>query len=134
MTEQIVIDAAEAPLGRIASFAAKQSLFGKNVAIVNCNDAIVLGNKNSILKEYIQARARGGAILKGPNFPKIPERIMKRTVRGMLQYTRGRGEDAFKRIKCYNEIPEEYKNSDKIVLKKQIKTNSIKLSKLGELM
>jgi large subunit ribosomal protein L13 len=132
--KEIIMDATEAPLGRIASFAAKQALFGKTVFVVNCNDAIVLGDKNSIVIKYTAARARGGAIIKGPHFPKSPERIMKRTIRGMLKYKRGRGYTALNNVKCYNEVPEQLKDSKKIVLKREIKTNSLKLSELSRLI
>jgi len=128
--KEIVIDATDGVLGRIASYAAKHSLFGKNVKIVNCNDAIITGDKKMILEKYKAARRRGGAAMNGPHFPKHPERIMKRTVRGMLSYTQGRGLEAFKRVMCYNEVPAELQGKDKITLKREIKVKAIKLSEL----
>ena len=41
--------------------------------------------------------------------------IVKRTIRGMLpNHRKGRGKIAYKLVKCYNNIPEEFKNSEKI--------------------
>ena len=132
----IIIDATNAILGRLASFAAKQALLGKTIAIVNCNDAVVSGRRANILKEYQIARARGGSIMKGPNFPHIPERLVKRTIRGMLKYKQQRGADALDRVICYNKLPKEYESSKKtsLEMRKEIKAKTIKLSELGKLI
>ena len=131
MIGKIVIDAANAPLGRVASFAAKKALLGNSVFIVNCNESIISGRKRSIIDEYKIARTRGGSSLRGPNFPRIPERIMKRTVRGMLDYTQGRGREAFKRILCYNGVPAEHVNAKKINLQKEFKDKTLTLKNLS---
>lgn len=133
MTNQkIIIDASQGSLGRIAAFAAKQSLLGKEVIIVNCNDAVITGKPRTTIANYQQKRARGGSAQKGPYFPKNPERLMKRTVRGMLSYKQGRGDAAFKRIMCYNETPEEYKDAEKTSMKKLFHAKTIKLSDLDK--
>ncbi|MCH7567815.1 MAG: 50S ribosomal protein L13 [Nanoarchaeota archaeon] len=129
---EIIIDANNAVLGRLASHAAKQSLIGKKVVIVNCEDAVIVGKPKSIIKEYIETRQRGGSSLKGPFFPKSPEKIVKRTLRGMLSYKQGRGRDALKRIICYNKTPDEYKEMKKIVAGKEKKIKTIKLKDLSE--
>ncbi|MBU0761328.1 MAG: 50S ribosomal protein L13 [Nanoarchaeota archaeon] len=132
MTTKIIIDAAEGALGRIAGFAAKQSLLGKEVVIVNCNDAMITGSPRTTIAKYAQKRARGGSAQKGPYFPKSPERIMKRTVRGMLSYKQTRGRQALKRIICYNQTPSEFEDAEKISMKREIKVKAIKLKKLSE--
>ena len=134
MTGRIIIDAANAPLGRIASYATKQALLGNLVSIVNCNNALISGRKKSILEEYREARARGGSALKGPNFPKSPERIMKRTVRGMLKYKTGRGRDALKRVLCYNDLPQEYQDAKIISFPKIFKIKTLTLKELSNLI
>ena len=45
MKNQIVIDATNATMGRLASYVAKQALLGKQIAIVNSEKAIITGNK-----------------------------------------------------------------------------------------
>ncbi len=132
MSNEIIIDASEGILGRIASYAAKQALLGKRVIIVNCNNALITGKKKLILEEYKQARARGGSSLKGPHFPKQAEKIMKRTVRGMLSYKQERGRNALKRVICYNDYPNEYANKEKISLTKEIKVKAVKLSEISK--
>jgi len=99
-------------LGRLASYAAKESLKGENLIIVNCEKVLISGNKKSIKKEFDIKRARVGDSQKGPKHSKVSEKIVKRTIRGMLPEHRwGRGRIAFKKIKCYNKIPKEYENS-----------------------
>jgi large subunit ribosomal protein L13 len=129
----IVLDATNAVLGRLASFAAKQALLGKNVHIINAEEAIVVGTKKNIIEEYKIAHKRGGASLKGPNFPKYSDRLMKRTIRGMLHYTHGRGKAAFKRIRCYNGIPNELKSKAPIKMpEKSISHTFMKLKDISK--
>ncbi len=132
MANEIIIDAAEGALGRVASFAAKQALLGKKVVIVNCGEVLVLGNLQNNLDKYKQARARGSSSRKGPHFPKSPERIMKRTVRGMLSYSQTRGRNAFKSIMCYNGVPDEYEKNEKVSFARKLKVKAVKLSVLSE--
>ena len=131
---QIIIDATNYPLGRLASFAAKQALFGRSVIIINCNYAVISGRKPSIVSKYKKARARKSTAFKGPNFPRTPERIVKRTVRGMLPYRKGKGNETFKRVICYNETPNEYENSQKIKSQKPITHKVITLKELSRIV
>jgi large subunit ribosomal protein L13 len=129
---EIVIDANNAILGRLASYAAKQSMLGKKVIIVNCKDVVIIGKPSSILKDYNVKRQRGGAAQKGPFFPKYPSRIVKRTIRGMLSYKQGRGLDAFKRIICYDSVPAEYADVKKLIAGKEKKMRKIKLETVSQ--
>jgi len=131
MEMKIVIDGKNALLGRLASFAAKQSLLGKEISIVNCNEVVVSGKPKSVVREYREMREKGGSSLKGPFFPKIPERIVKRTIRGMLSHRQGRGRDALKRIKCYNETPVEFGESKMVKSGKEKNIKKIKLRDLS---
>ncbi len=125
-----VIDAKNAVLGRIASYAAKEALKGEEVIIVNSEQAIITGNKESIKMDFHKKRSKMGSGQRGPKHLKSSDRIVKRTIRGMLpNFREGRGRDAFKRIKCYIGAPKEFENAKKIVLKEEKK---IKFSKVGE--
>lgn len=131
---QIIIDATNYPLGRLASFAAKQALFGKSVIITNCNYAIISGEKSTIVSKYKKARARKSTAFKGPNFPRSPEKIMKRTIRGMLPYRKGKGNETLKKVICYNETPIEYGNSKKITSEKPILYKMLTLKELSRIV
>lgn len=111
---RIIIDAENAVLGRLASYAVKQSLRGKTIIIVNSEEAIITGSMENIKENYKKKMARRSNIQRGPNFPSLADRILKRTIRGMLPYKKQRGADAFKRIKCYIGIPESLKNEKMI--------------------
>jgi len=132
MEMKIVIDGKNALLGRLASFAAKQSLLGKEISIVNCNEVVVSGKPKSIIGEYREMRNKGGSSLKGPFFPRLPERVVKRTIRGMLSHRQVRGRDALKRIKCYNETPVEFEKSKMVKSGKEKNLKKIKLKDLSK--
>ena len=134
MNEQIIIDGANSVLGRVASFAAKQALLGNKIIIVNCNDLLITGRRNLILENYSQMRRRGKGWFKGPTVPKVPEKLMKRTIRGMLAYTQQRGEDALDRVICYNETPKEFESAKKISLVRELKIKTIKLSEIAKII
>ncbi len=107
--EMEIIDGEGHILGRLASEVAKEFLKEKEkkIAIVNAERVIISGSKEAILKEYKERKDRGSKE-KGPFFPKMPDRIVKRTIRGMLPYKRARGREALSRLKVYLGIPEEY--------------------------
>lgn len=96
----MIIDATDLKLGRIATVAAKSALKGEDVTIINCEKAVITGNKKNILAKYQQRRERGGPHW-GPFFPRMSDRFVRRTIRGMLPYKTPRGRDALKRIMTY---------------------------------
>lgn len=128
----VIVDAGGSAAGRVASYAAKQALLGKTLAIVNCDNAIITGNRGTSILEFREMRQRGGHSLKGPFYPKHPERIMKRMVRGMLKYTRGRGEAALNRVRCFNNTPKEYESAKKVSLIRELKGSSTTLNDLSK--
>lgn len=100
----VVYDASGQILGRLSSLTAKRLLEGDTVTIVNAEEAVITGSRQSILREYRQKR-RVGSQRKGPYFPKRADRILKRTVRGMLPYQKPRGRAALKRLRVYVGAP-----------------------------
>ena len=125
-----IIDGSGMVLGRLASYAAKESLKGEEIAIVNCSDVIITGNKKRIEEEFLEKRSRVGSSQKGPKHSRKTEKIVKRTIRGMLpNYREGRGREAWKRIKCYDKIPNELGQKEFTKLKKE---NKIKINKISE--
>ncbi len=115
MEKEIIIDASNAILGRLASYAAKQALQGKKIVILNSEKAIITARKKFTIENYQKKKRRGGSSQKGPFFPRLPEKIVKRTIRGMLpDFRRGRGKEAFKRVLCFKGVPGEYKEKKMI--------------------
>ena len=99
-----IIDARGATLGRLSTNAAKRLLKGEEIAIINSEKAIISGKKFSIKKRYKQKR-EVGTYRKGPFYPRMPDKIVKRTIRGMIPYQTPHGRTAFKKLKCYMGVP-----------------------------
>lgn len=101
-----IIDSEGAVLGRLCTVVAKRLLNGEEIAVVNAEKAIVTGRKVMIKQHYKHER-EVGTYRKGPFYPRMPDRIMKRTIRGMLPYQEPHGRTALKRLKCYMGVPRE---------------------------
>ena len=125
---RIIIDGTGAVFGRICSFTAKKALEGNEVIIVNSEKTIMTGNKKDTIAKYSSIRKKGGHSQKGPKLSNVPHRILKRAIRGMLpDHRKGQGKETLKRIKCYDGIPEEFKEE------KMMKVNAPKKLKFMEL-
>lgn len=107
---EINIDATNAIAGRLAVRAAKEALQGKTVNILHAEKAIITGNPVLTKQRYHETRTEKGQPRKGPYIPRMPDRFLKRLIRGMLPHKQTRGEEAYKRIKCYIGLPEEFKD------------------------
>jgi len=103
-----IINAEGATLGRLSTYTAKYLLQGEEIAVINSEKAIISGKKTAIKKRYKQKR-EVGTYRKGPFFPRTPDKIVKRTIRGMIPYQTPHGRTAFKRLKCYIGVPDEFK-------------------------
>ena len=95
----LVYDARDKILGRLASQVAKQLISARKngheqrVIIYNAEHAIVSGPRTQVLSRY-DKKYKLNHPRKGPFFPRMPDQILKRTVRGMLPYQKnssGRG-------------------------------------------
>jgi len=104
-----VVDASGLVLGRAASLIAKKLLRGEAVSVINADKSVIVGSKEAILREFRERRARGG-LRKGPWYPRMPDKIFKRAVRGMLPYQKGNGRAAYKRLRVYIGVPADLKN------------------------
>src|SRR5688572_2120615 len=112
--EWVVIDAAEAPLGRVATVAAKH-LIGKYkptytphidggdfVIVINATKAVVTGNKETAKKYYNYSGFPGG--LTEASFKELmvkdPSRVITDAIKGMLPKNKLVA-DRLKRLKVY---------------------------------
>jgi len=102
------IDVTDLILGRFSTVVAKRALMGEKIDLVNCEKAIITGDKVTVYKKYKEQDKRGTP-LKGPYLPKMPDRFVRRAIRGMLPYKQEKGKLAFERIMCYLSVPEELK-------------------------
>ena len=102
-------------MGRICSVAAKMALLGEEVKIVNCEKIVISGDPTFISHKEKDRRSRKAYPLKSAKFSRLPDRYVRRTVRGMLPYKSPRGKDAFKRIMCYVGVPPEFSGASEII-------------------
>ncbi len=101
-----IVDATNLKLGRLASHIAKEALKGEAISIVNAENAVITGRAKDILATYAEKRDVGSRY-KGPFFPRVPNLIVRRTIRGMLPYKNETGRTAFKRVKVYMGVPKD---------------------------
>jgi len=95
----LVVDARDCILGRVASEVAERALDGERIAVVNAEGAVITGNENATMEVY-RDRLRVGSD-RGPAYPKRPDTIFKRTIRGMLPHRDARGRAALENVRCY---------------------------------
>jgi len=126
-----VVDAHDCILGRVASQVAERALGGERIAVVNAERAVVTGRENDV-KEKFQARREQGSD-RGPMYPKRPDRILKRSIRGMLPYKRPRGREAFENVRVYVGNP--YEDEEAIIFEDASldRLSTIKFVTLGEI-
>ena len=116
-----IYDATDMILGRLATVAAKQALLGEEVKIVNAEKAVVSGSRENVLAKFKQQRDRGGPF-NGPFIGRLPDRFVRRHIRGMIPWKTTRGREAFARILCYIGVPDLYKNEKLITIKEANKS------------
>lgn len=101
-----IIDGEGAILGRLASAIAKRLLNGEEITVINADKILLTGSIRVNYEQYYSAYSKGKAI-RGPEYPRMPDRILRRTVRGMLPVKTSRGREALKRLKAYMGSPKE---------------------------
>ena len=130
----MIINGENLILGRLASFATKQALLGEDIEIVNVEKMVIVGKRENILATYVQKFNRTTP-RKGPFIPRMPDRFVRRVIRGMLPYKHERGKNAFKKIMCHIGTPDKFKNEkietfDKINV---LNSNNIRFLTIKEL-
>ncbi|AGK60648.1 LSU ribosomal protein L13P [Archaeoglobus sulfaticallidus PM70-1] len=109
-----VIDAENHVLGRLSSIIAKRLLNGEKIVVVNADKAVITGERSMVFNRYREKYERGSKE-KGPYYPRHPERIFKRTVRGMLPWKSRRGREAYRNLKVFIGVPEELQGKAEVV-------------------
>ena len=96
-------------LGRMSSKVAKKLLNGEEVVIINAEKTVISGKKKSkILEAHVFLEV--GAPARGPFHYRRPDRIVRKTVRGMLPMQQVKGKNALAKLQVFLGVPEELKN------------------------
>lgn len=113
----MIINGENQILGRLASIVSKKLLEGEDIVIVNAEKIVVSGSREWTFKKYKQRIDRASISnprRMGPKYPRRPDDIFRRTVRGMLPYKKAKGREAFRRLKVFIGIPQDL-DEDKIL-------------------
>lgn len=108
-TSAAVVNAEGLILGRMCSKIAKRLLNGEEIIIVNAEKIVISGKKKSKVaeaKEFLEV----GAPERGPFHSRRPDRIVRKTVRGMVPWKQSKGKVAYKRLKVFMGVPKEFKD------------------------
>ena len=110
---EIIIDAAGHVAGILASYIAKWLLSNDklHIMVINAQDAVITGDFNMVLewikKRISEWRTHYNPEKVGPKYPRRPDRIFKRIVRGMVPRKQWTGRYALKRLRVYMGYPPE---------------------------
>ncbi|PSQ43168.1 50S ribosomal protein L13 [Halobacteriales archaeon SW_7_68_16] len=128
----LVVDARDCILGRVASNVAERALDGERIAVVNAEDAVVTGRREATLETYRERLGHGSD--QGPTTRKRPDTIMKRSIRGMLPHKKPRGREAVSRARVYvgNPFDEEGDALDGTSLDRLSNINFTSLGEISE--
>jgi large subunit ribosomal protein L13 len=131
-----IYDAENMVVGRLGAKAAKAAILGDDVVIVNVEKAIITGNGRTVIeafKEKFKIRTSYKPS-RGPFHERRPDKMVRKMLRGMLPWPTPRGKAAYKRIKVYIGVPEQYIESEKIVLEgAKYRSMTQKLITVGDL-
>lgn len=131
----VVVNAKDTVLGRVASYAAKQAMLGNKVFVINAEKAVITGKKEVIQQKFFQRMKRGDPH-KGPFHPRTSVGIVKRSIKGMLPRRKKRGRQALSRVRVYLGEPEEIKKKGEPITIKGATTKKLRTPKkirVGEL-
>jgi len=100
--------------GRLSSKLAKALINGETITVVNAESAVVVGTKADVLKKF---RTRVNASVKsnphrGPKYDRIPSKMLRRMVRGMLPNKSRTRERLISNLKVYNSVPAELEKEE----------------------
>jgi len=127
----MIIDGDGAILGRLASKVSKDLLRGEQIIVINAEKIVISGNPEAVLERYREKTGRGSHN-KGPFYPRYPDRLFRRVVRGMLPYKRQRGRKAYKKLKVYMGNPDNLKGEKRGKTVDDLKSKYITLKDLGK--
>lgn len=136
----MIVDGEGLVLGRLASSVSKKLLSGERVTVLNAEKILISGNKDWAYAKYKQRIDRASISnprRMGPKYPRRPDDIFRRTVRGMLPYKKHKGREALKGLRVHVGIPSEFEKEEVNDVKEAQPKNiskSVELGKISKLL
>ena len=95
---------------------------------------MISGAKQVNFDRATQKRGRYGHPHRSQTHSRLPDRWVRRTIRGMLPWKQARGKEAFKMIMCYIGAPAEFSGKELITLSDSSmnKLPNLKYTTIGE--
>lgn len=93
----------------MATYVAKQALNGEKIVVINAEKAVLSGKKPNKLKEA-KTFLEVGHLRWGPTHYRRPDRIVRKTIRGMLPIEKSKGKQAYKRVRVFIGVPNDFKD------------------------
>jgi large subunit ribosomal protein L13 len=86
-------------------------LAGEQVEIVNAGKAVMLGTLESAKAKFLSRRSQKNKRNpdESPHYPRVPNMLLRRLIRGMLPWKSQRGRDAYKRLRVTMDAPKDGK-------------------------
>ncbi len=103
----MIVDVKGLVAGRVASKIAKAVVTGEKVMIINAEEAVIVGNPESIMAKYtlrVQAKVHSNPHF-GPKYERIPSKILRRMIKGMLPKGPRAVERYIKMVTVHNTTP-----------------------------
>jgi len=114
----IVVDCAGHMLGRVASTIAKEISNGQKIVAVRTEELCISGSlfRHKLIFGKFLAHRGSSNPTRGPYHYRSPARLLWRTVRGMLNHNKPRGQAALGRLKVFEGVPHPYDRVKKVVI------------------
>ena len=128
----MIIDGSNLVLGRLAAYAAKKALEGETITILNCENVVITGDKVFTKNKFKEMLDKGHPY-HGPFFSRMPDRYVKRVIRGMLPYKKPKGVSAMKRLRIFIGFPAKAEGKHIMVLENASKEVKAKYITIGGL-
>ena len=138
---EYVVDGSDKVLGRAASQVAKLLLNGNTVSVINSEKMVISGHADRIQEKYkrlIELKDKANPE-HSPYWPRRPDMLVKRVVRGMLPYKkRTAGKEAYRNLRVFIGVPPAFKDVKPIEIEtknpKQLYVGHVKVGELAQLL
>lgn len=109
--KDLLVDADGAVLGRMATTVVAHLLKGGRVNVINAERAVISGDPRATIHKYTARRAikKKSNPAHSPHWPRRPDMLVKRIIRGMLPWYKQTGRDAFHNLRVHMGVPDNMK-------------------------
>jgi len=114
----MIFDADGMAVGRLGAVVAKSLLKGENAVVLNAEKAVITGDRRGVIAKYAARRAVKNKANPehSPHWPRRPDMLVRRIIRGMLPFDKAKGRDAYKRLHVVMGAPEEFNGKERAKL------------------